>query len=232
MKGFVDIHTHIAFGLDDGAKSIENTIEMIKTAKADGTDYICMTPHFHTAYYKYSAEQRNASFEQIKNSVDDVYIFFGNELHYSPQMMEWLKKGECLTINNSKYVLIDFYETEEKEVIFDALHNLLSGGYKPILAHTERYGLNIKDVMQLKESGIIIQVNAMSVFGQWGFNAKRRSRAILKRGLADLVCSDAHNMTKRPPTLKKTYEWVAKKTEQSYADDLFINNGKVILNIH
>ena len=67
---------------------------MIKNARLNNTGFICLTPHFHPGYYPYTSEQRLNVFNKIKESVNDVEIFFGNELHYSPQMLEWLK-GKC-----------------------------------------------------------------------------------------------------------------------------------------
>lgn len=224
------------WGVDDGPRSEEKMKQMIEASYNDGVRKICFTPHFHPAIYGKNKDKSEAVLEALradsKEKYPDLELFIGNELRYDVGYLDWVRDGNCRTLNGTKYLLIDFSEYEEAAVIIKTLESILASGYKPVLAHAERYRklhFSMRQLIDLSERGVVIQVDAQSVFGGWGFSSKVRSRKLLKMRMADIVASDAHNLSDRPPQLSKCYEYVASKCSERYAEAIFCNNPAAIL---
>jgi protein-tyrosine phosphatase len=116
----------------------------------------------------------------------------------------------------------------------DAVYSLIANGYKPVIAHAERYKEIQKDVFlcdELKNRGALIQINSSSILGEDGFNIKRCAKKILKLKLADIVASDSHGTEFRKNTLAKAYDFVVKKYGDDYAEDIFVKNPRDIIYI-
>lgn len=235
MINFADIHIHLLCGVDDGAESEAQMQEMLDAAYADGTRIICATPHFHLGYFgdnRSAVDEAFTKLEKYARKYKDLELCLGNELRYSPNCFDWLKSGICRTVNGSRYLMVDFLESDSAEYIVESVLNLLNAGYTPILAHAERYEgfhRDFREICYLKECGVLIQVDAQSPFGGWGRGSKQRSIKILNNYLADLVASDAHNVYDRPPQLSRCYKYVADKCGEDYAERIFrINQLKVL----
>lgn len=233
---FADIHIHALFGTDDGAKTEEEMKKMIDAAYIDGTKVICFTPHFIPELFKNNSEAAENAFikakEYVSGKYSDMFLFLGNELRYNASCTQWLKDGMCRTLNGTNCVLVDFNADEKSKVICDAMNALLSAGYVPVLAHAERYkDLSRKTdaVKKLKDRGVIIQLDAGSLFGEWGFGSRIRSKKLLSKHLVDVVASDAHNTSSRKPEMSEGYEFIKKTYGQHYADDIcFYNTLKIL----
>lgn len=228
MMQFADVHIHLLYGLDDGPKTKEQMWSLLERAYAGGTRCFCLTPHYHAGLYPYDAALLRARFSELEREAParfpDLRLALGNELRWSPAALEWLEKGECLTMNGTGCVLVDFLEDEPTKRIEEALRRLLNAGYRPILAHAERYeefGKDPEAFEKFRDQGVLIQVDASSLFGDWSKHAKQMGRALLKYRLADLVSSDAHNVTTRPPELQKAYEYTVKHCSEAYAASVF-----------
>lgn len=238
MRVFADIHIHILPGVDDGPQTAQQMQKLLDSAYRDGTRVICVTPHFHPGMFgdniKASAEGFRILSEYAGEKYPDLKLVRGNELRYSPNCIEWLNQSYCRTMNGTNYVLVDFSEHVNKNIITDAVHRLLNSGYRPILAHVERYrnlSGNLRDLIRCKESGALLQVDGPSLFGGWGLFAKNRSRKIIAHRLADLVCSDAHNVTSRPPQLFPAFAYIQKRCGETYAVEVLYENALRLLNI-
>lgn len=238
MKAFADIHIHMLPGVDDGARTMEDALKILDAACRDGTDLFCLTPHFSPGMFgdKHGSitETFSAFCRVAKEKHPEVSILLGNELRYNPNCLPWLDQGLCRTMNGTSYVLVDFSEYEERQLIIDAMYKLLNGGYRPILAHAERYRSlhrDFREIIQFQSAGALIQIDANSLFGGWGILSKGRSRNMIETRLADLVCSDAHNLTDRPPQLSHAYAYVRQRCGEEYADDIFSNNARTLLGI-
>lgn len=233
---YADIHIHLLSGADDGADSDEMMKQMLDAAYADGTRVICATPHYHPGYFGSNSEASQISFEKLKvmaSDYTDLKLYLGNELRFSPNCLGWLEKSDCRTLNGGRYVLCDFSENEDADKIVHALKSLLNSGHIPILAHAERYSAfhrDLRELWELSNCGVLIQVDAHSVFGEWGHGAARRCKKILDFRLADIAASDAHNVSGRPPQLSKFCEYVTKKYGSDYAKALLWDNPMFILN--
>ncbi len=233
---YVDLHIHLLCNVDDGAQDEVQMQEILDAAYADGTRTLCATPHFHPGFYGDNHNASLAAFEKLKayaKKYPDLKLFLGNELHYSPNCLQWLKNGECQTINGSHYLLVDFSSNEKSDYIVSSLQKILSCGYQPILAHAERYTSfkpDLREVHQLQHYGVLIQMDAQSPLGGWGLAAKKRSRKLLEHYFVDLVASDAHNLSDRPPQMHECYDYVVQKCGKEYAQQLFVNHPLKILN--
>ena len=230
MKKYADMHIHLLHGVDDGADDETEMYEILDAAYKDGCRVICTTPHFHLGYFGDNRARALKAYEQLKQyagKYEDLKLHFGNELRFCPNCTELLKSGACSSLNDTKYVLVDFREDDDGEYIVSSLLRLLNAGYKPVLAHAERYAgfhRDFSEIKYLRQCGITIQVDAQSPFGAWGRAAKKRSRKLIELFLTDIVASDAHNTASRPPQMGNCYDYVAEKCGEDYARLLFWNN--------
>ena len=227
---FADIHNHSLAGVDDGARCEEAMFQMVDAAYADGIRLLCLTPHFHPVCFGDNRESSLESFQKLRLYAEERYpqlrLYLGNELRYGPNCDSWLKEGFCRTLGDSSLVLVDFSAEAGQNLIIRGLSQLLSMGYRPVLAHAERYpNLTAKAVGDCLRNGIQIQINAGSLFGSFGFGARIRARRLLRQHLVTLVASDAHNLQHRPPLLSKGYQLTIKLTDTDYADRIFCKNA-------
>lgn len=237
MNVFADIHVHALYGVDDGAKDPEEMKGMISEAYSQGIRYLCFTPHFHPGYYGRNTERSFAIFsearEYAKKEYPDLNLYLGNELHYEKGCAAWVNGGECRSLNGTGYVLVDFSSSVPKDTVFKGIRELLGSGYHPIIAHAERYSslfsFGSGSLLELKSMGALIQIDAGSLFSEFGFFAKIRSKKMLKTGLADLVSSDGHGIKDRPIEIKKAYEYISGAYGSEYADELCKNNPLRVL---
>ncbi len=229
---FSDIHIHALYNCDDGAKSLEYMYKMIDAAYVDGAKYICLTPHYNPGYFDIKADKSLQSFEMLveysKKKYPDLQLVLGNELRYNPGCEQWLSDGRCRSMNNTKYVLVDFFEGEDKNVISKGLDRLLNIGYVPILAHAERYRKlrgNLPFLKEQRDNGVLIQIDTRSLFGDFGLLTRCFCKKILQNHFVDFVSSDAHSLRTRPPGIKKAYEYIRKKYGEDYAEAVCFKNA-------
>ena len=233
---FADIHNHILFGVDDGARSEAEMYQIIDASYTDGVRHLCFTPHYHPAFFGEHQEQIAAAFELAKGYAaqryTDLALYLGNELRYERSCVVWLEQGRCRTLNGTRYLLVDFLYPEPADAILDAMLRVLNAGYTPVLAHVERYEKfhrDLREIERLKSWGVILQVDAQSPLGGLGHGAKVRSRRLLDAGAVDLIASDAHNLTRRPPHLSACGEYLVKRYGQECAQALLWTNPQRIL---
>lgn len=233
---FADIHTHILWGVDDGAKTQEQMEQMVDRAYADGTRQLCLTPHFHPGYFGQNQKKTAEAFEQLRRfaaaKYPDLRLYLANELRYDRNCISWLDEGLCRTINATPYVLVDFSEGERGRVITGGLERLLNAGYVPVLAHIERYRelrdqLNV--IQSLRSKGVLIQITAGSLNGTFGLQAKWYAKRLLKHHLVDFIATDAHNMTHRGPEISGAYQYIRRKYGTGYADAVCSRNAQALL---
>lgn len=233
---YADLHIHALFGVDDGAKTEAEMQTIVDASYADGVRALCCTPHFHPGYFGVNREKIDAAFftlvEYTHQRYPELELCLGNELRYSRDCVSWLRSGQCRTLNGTQYVLVDFSESEEKQMITDGLERLLNAGYRPVLAHVERYRSlwgQTRLIRSLLENGVLLQMDAQSLLGQFGFRIQRQCKTLLREGMVELICSDGHDVRNRPPELSRCFQVVQKKFGPNYANALFCDNGKKLL---
>lgn len=235
---FADIHNHILFGVDDGAKSVDEMFQLIDSSYNDGVKVLCCTPHYHPVFFDSQSEQIlkvfNLARRYVREHYSDLRLFLGSELRYEYSCTEWVDNGRCHTLNGTNNLLVDFAYSEKAQTIIDAMLHVLNGGFTPILAHAERYEhlhKDFREIKQLKSWGVIIQVDAQSPLGDFGLGVKKRSHRLLDHGLVDVIASDAHNLITRAPQLKLCSSYISRKYGKDYAHYLFWDKPLQILNI-
>lgn len=233
---FTDMHIHALFGCDDGAKTEAEMLQMVDMAYAAGTKLMCLTPHCHPGYFKENQKQADLAFEILQahaaEHCPDLVLCLGNELRGDKAAVEWLESGLCRTLNDTRFVLVDFLAGESRDTILDILRRLMNAGYMPVLAHVERYrALRCAAALLrgLKEDGVVLQMDAGSPLGQYGFFAKLWSRRLLKLDLIDVVGSDGHGTDRYPPGMQAIGQYLRKKYGPAYADALCRKNGAALL---
>ena len=230
----IDIHCHLLYGVDDGAEDRQMSVAMLKDAAEQGISAVILTPHYRQGMFKYPLEEIRAAYEDIYSEAEKlgVMIYLGCEYHADSDTGENLKNGRCLTLADSDYVLVEFKYESTIGFIRNTLNDLLAHGYTPVIAHAERYGPFIKEpelLRQMRDMGVMVQINAGSVLGREGFKTKRLCRRIIKEHLVDIVASDSHNMTDRKSRMKECFDYIAKKYGEERAERLLRTNpGKIL----
>lgn len=234
-----DIHCHIIPGVDDGADSLSEMVEMLNIAVSNRTKGIICTPHCNIP--KAFANYWDAKLEERFNSVAaearkrniQLELYMGQEIFLSGNFLERLKNNELITLNNSQYVLVELHPFEKEFYAYKKLAALVAEGYKPIVAHPERYEFVVKNeetIGNIKDLGCLIQVNKGSLKGRFGNAVMVAAHNILSNRSADFVASDAHSPYRRTPNLTDVHEMISMEYSADYADFLLEENPYNIIN--
>ena len=233
--GLVDIHQHVIYGVDDGPTKWEETQAMLEKAVSQGIERIVATSHVspgrtHFDYPDYLDKLNKINY-LIWEKKWKLKLLPGCEIYYSPQVLDRLTRRKIPTLAMSDHVLVEFSPFEEYDTIYDAFRKLANGGYHPILAHVERYECmhdKMQSVLNLKEFGVLIQMNAQTVLHSQGLGGKRFVRRLLEEQVVDFVATDAHNTSSRPVCLGDAHQLFAKYYSQELDDQLTCKNqGKI-----
>lgn len=231
----IDIHSHLIYSVDDGSQSIKESIRMVLEAEKVGVKAIVATPHFRESIYP--AERIVENFNGLKARVEGcgVDLYLGCEVFITPFLPELLKHKSFLALAGSRYVLFelpaDSVPVYSNEVIYKL--NILDS--MPILAHPERnrhFVKNFDSFLNLVERGCLIQIDAASIVGVYGIEAKNFAKKLIKLKMADFVASDAHCSEDYITRYTEAYERVCKWADQEYADIVFNKNpAKILSNV-
>lgn len=196
----IDLHSHIIPYIDDGCDNISETLNSIKKAMECGITKIFATPHFVKGSLNNYSEVVSVQVDSINNLLKiygiDFEVLYGNEIRVSPDIVEMLKDGRFCSLNNSRYVLIEFPMEGEIPNICNIVESILSSGYIPILAHPERYESvqkNIDEAIKYVECGALLQMNITSLIGDYGEEVKHTAIKLLKHNLIHLWGTDYHD---------------------------------------
>lgn len=230
----IDIHSHILYGVDDGAASADMAYAMLDDAALQGITDMIATPHYRNGMFPYNPEMVLSRYEEVSGIAAGmgIRLYLGCEYHADTDMIDNLKNKRVATLAGSDYVLTEFSYGSTYINVRNALEELVSGGYIPVIAHVERYGIIQDDpdiLMQFKEMGALIQINTNSVLGIDGHGIKRAARKILKKDLADIVASDCHDMRDRRSHMQECRKYIGKKFGEPAAHRLFEDNPGRIL---
>lgn len=206
----IDMHTHILYGIDDGASDFMLAMDLLAEEWRQGVQKIVLTPHYGPKFgcpsKDFIEERFQRLCERAYRKYPDMKLYLGNEIYYYKDLFQDLQIGKILTINHTRYVLIEFSFKENYSTIKYAIEELVYAGYIPIIAHVERYQAvfgKYDDIQELVDVGAYIQVNAESFLG--GIFSKKTSfvKKLLKRNLVHFVASDCHDLIDRKPNLKE-----------------------------
>ena len=224
----VDIHCHILPELDDGARSLEEAVQMAEMAIEDGITHVVATPHANSEYIFDSnlvRERRNELQSRLGNRLT---IGTGCDFHLSLENLERIRSHpNKYSINQKRYLLVEFADFAIPPAAEEALHGLQLLGLSPIITHPERNQLIRSQPQRLwrwLKQGCYVQVTAQSLLGNWGETARKQVEDWLDRNAVHFFASDAHNTTHRPLQLSKAYTLVAQRWGESLAQSLFREN--------
>lgn len=210
----IDFHSHIIPEIDDGSRSIEETMLLIKEAQKAGFTTIISTSHYLPKQYEYDEESRKKFLEVIqmgaRNLGIDINLCLGSEIYVSYDIVELLKEHKASTINGTNYVLFELPMQVEIPNLKNIIYNLLGNGYRPIIAHPERYAYvkeNPNWLLEYLELGVLFQSNYASIIGLYGKEAQKTVKLLLKNNMIHFLGSDVHKSrtiyTKMPEILQE-----------------------------
>lgn len=196
----IDIHSHIIYGIDDGCKTIEDSIRTIVNLKNSGFDKLILTPHYiKGSNYNKDNKEKKERLSTLKKELEskgiDIELFLGNEIYITDDIDELVLKKEVTTLNKSRYILIELPLYNKINNVEDYIYELKLKGYIPVIAHPERYSYfqeNYKEVNKLYESGVLFQSNYGSIIGNYGKEAEKLLEHLLKNNMVTFMATDIH----------------------------------------
>ncbi|MDO4200327.1 MAG: protein tyrosine phosphatase [Clostridia bacterium] len=231
-RNIIDIHTHILPGIDDGSKNWDMTIEMARISWQKGVRKIIATPHYLPWRPETNPNQIKTLCKDAEKKIQEALgiqmgIYSGQEIYYHLDMLDNLKKQKIQTMNDSNYLLIEFDTSISWRELKHAAQTTINAGYKPILAHVERYDcLREKGrVDELSATGAHLQINVRSLSGGIFDSDTNWSRKQVKAGKIAFLASDMHNLTSRRPYNSKGLEWFEKKMPEATVENLLCRNA-------
>lgn len=230
-----DMHSHILPGIDDGSKSIEESVELLNALKKQGVNNVCLTPHFYTHHL--SAEdflkKRDEAFETLKPHIPkDMRVLVGAEVYATKFMFNGDDfSGAC--IGKSRYIMTEHsYNARFTEHTMGYFQRLIEEyNMIPILPHFERYTTlmdNPSILRELRDMGVVIQTNASSYIKKTSFFAKHKRIKFIKDGLVDILGTDVHSMTRNnPEAYTEAVEYISQKAGQEAVEKMMLNAEKI-----
>ncbi|MEZ4524180.1 MAG: CpsB/CapC family capsule biosynthesis tyrosine phosphatase [Thermomicrobiales bacterium] len=232
-RSLIDIHSHVLPGLDDGARTSDAALQMLKEAADDGIGTIVATPHSHYAAGPHLLDAVDMLQQQAADAGIEITVLPGHEVRIAADLVEQYERGDILTLNGTDYLLLEFFLSHnwKVEVLESVIRKLIDAGLKPILAHPERYPFVVLEPMIVKrfaEMGVPLQLNAPSLSGYHSEGSQRTAIALLEAGLVHIVASDAHTARYRPPQVREALERIEAIRGESYVEGLIANAEAVI----
>ncbi len=195
-NGFVDIHSHILPGIDDGAKNVDESIKLISSMNKIGFKKIIGTPHTITGLYDNTNKSISDSYNKLKSFDIEVEINYSSEYMIEPYLFEKIEEKTIIPLKEN-YVLIEMSYIDKPTFLYDIIFGFKINGYIPVLAHPERYGFLFSDFqnfLKLKRRGCKFQINLLSLTGYYGKKVTSVCQKLINKNLVDFVGSDIHNM--------------------------------------
>jgi protein-tyrosine phosphatase len=231
----VDIHSHILPELDDGSSSLSESLEMAREAVKQGIHKIIATPHHANGAYlnETSRVEQSVHFlnEELVLQGIPLTVYIGQEIRLYQDLLEDLDHSRIVTLNRSKYMLVEFPPSHIPNYTDELFHELSIQNITPIIAHPERnqeINENPSRLLELIEQGGLSQVTAHSILGGFGKTIQAFSLNLCKNHLAHFLASDAHNLTNRPCVLGHAYQTLRESLGNDAADH-FQQNAKCVL---
>lgn len=228
----IDIHSHILWGVDDGVKTYEDSVRMLRISAESGTTDIVATPHSNSRY-AFDPVVIAARIEELAPVPGLPRIHRGCDFNLSYEnIQDGLVTPEKYTVNHLNYLLVEFPDLNISPAIDKVFVQFLDRGVVPIVTHPERNGLLQQRIPKLTawvNEGCLLQVTALSITGGFGKEARDCAWELLQRGLVHVVASDAHDPEHRHTRLSEAREAVAKRFGEVAADSLFEANPRAVV---
>jgi protein-tyrosine phosphatase len=228
---FVDIHSHLLPGIDDGAKDLDASIDLIKKMSFYGIKSFITTPHILGDVYPNTpkiikSKLKTVKDELLKRNITDISIDAAAEYMIDEQFSAIIEKNEELLTLKNNHVLVEMSYFSPPINLYEVLFQLQLKGYKPVLAHPERYNYyhtDFKSYYKLKQAGCLFQLNLLSLTDHYGKGVQKTAEKILKENLYDFVGTDTHHQRHLEMLLK-----IGTKSNFKKIKHLIDNNKKFL----
>ena len=194
----VDLHSHLIPGIDDGVGSFDESIELIKQLQDLGFKKIITTPHIMRHRFANTKQNILKVYEELREEMKKhdlkIDVDVAAEYYYDEYFLELIDKKELMTFGDN-HILFELSYTLKPFMLEQVVAKLLSAGYRPILAHPERYKYykTKEDFERVKDMGLLFQINAISLGGFYGKNVKKSAELLVEANMVDFIGSDIHS---------------------------------------
>lgn len=233
----IDIHIHILPGVDDGAKSLSDTLKMARIAAENGITDIVATPHCNIPghYQNYFGREYKQVFwkaaDAIRQSGIPVKLYPGMEVYVTDQVPDLIRQKKIVPLNCSHYLLVEFDFRSDPGYADLMLDKIASMGLIPVVAHVERYHFLQDDPVMAKrwrEKGYAVQVNKASYLGKFGEKEQNTVEFLTEQKWVDVIATDAHSPRYRTPSMESVYEELYTDYPEEYIKKLLVENPRRI----
>jgi protein-tyrosine phosphatase len=234
----IDLHSHILPGLDDGARNLQESLEMARIAEKEGIEKIVATPHLFRGEFIHKdfgiiEKKRLELSNALRENNIHIDILTGAEVHISHNLISQIKQNrELLTLNKSSYMFVEFPSDHvfsgAKELFFE----LKSEGINPIIAHPERNSVFAQKpslLYELTQMGGLAQANSQSFTGIYGRRTEETVFYFLELNLIHFIGSDSHNTGTLAPRVKKAVKRIETAKEEKVVKGLIWDNPKAVI---
>jgi protein-tyrosine phosphatase len=230
----IDLHSHILPDFDDGPRSMEVSLAMLRQAAEAGTTDIVASSHANMRYAFDPAVAERKIAELSVACPEGPRIHYGCELHVTPENLDRaLRYPERYSIAGRGYLLLELSDLQIPRTMSAIFAQLIQAGLQPIVAHPERNPLLQKKLDTLETwvaDGCLLQVTAHSLLGRFGRTAKAAAERLMQRRLVQFLASDAHHPEHRPATMRDAWDHVERNFGKDTAERLFVENPRTALN--
>ena len=198
FNGQIDIHNHLLYGVDDGSKSLDESKRMLKAYKELGFESIILTPHIFKDIYPNNEKDLKSKFQSLISETKSIkspkITNLGAEYMVDDLFLEKVKNGAELLTFYKNHVLIEIPLFADSYLLKQAVFELQLNDYIVVLAHPERYlNVGVKELKSLRSKGVMLQLNALSLIGNYGKEVRSKAFKLLKNNLFDFIATDAHS---------------------------------------
>lgn len=235
----IDLHCHILPGVDDGAETLEDALAMCRLASDDGCEAMVATPHQRREpWWNDDVARLRQLAEQLQGRVRETIghgfqVLLGAEVHTDREVLSEIEKlpgGPILPLAGSRYLLLELDRWGGMDAAVQLVHEVTVAGWRPILAHPEHIPwLDLDKLAHLVSLGAMSQVTAMSVTGDFGRRTMLDSHRMIEAGLVHFLASDAHDVRRRPPGLRRACLMIAGRWGDELAHQLAVDNPRAVL---
>ena len=232
MNGYIDLHTHILPGVDDGAMGMAEGLAMVRLAYENGTRTLFLTPHDRGGLKQADIRQAFCCFrETVERELPGMELYLGSEIGYELDTPSAVEGKRVLSLDGSRYCLVEFHPAALRSQVEAGVWEMVRFGYVPVIAHPERnraFRVDQSLADEVLEMGALLQLNADSIMGKRGLRTALFCHRLLKERKVHFVASDAHNPKNRPPRLGECWKAVCRLYGKEYACQLFRDNARRI----
>jgi len=222
--------------MDDGSKTLEQSLAMLKMAAAAGTTELVCTPHANREY-KFEPLVIRDRIRELEDGIGGALrLYTGCDFHLSyDNIQDAITHPRKYTIHQDRYLLVEFSDLLIFRNTAEILGRLQEAGMVPIITHPERNPLlqmRLEEMARWVDAGACVQVTGQSLLGHFGRKAAEFARTLLDRRLVHFIASDGHDLKHRPPTMNEAHAWLVKNYGQAVADGLCIDNPRAAIEGH